>query len=267
MDRLNTIIEENRKYWTQRAKGYSEYNMTEFGSECREKWKNELLKLIGERFGTGAEYAGAEAGTPLKVLDIGTGPGVFAVRLAEEGFDVTAADLTPSMLDEARANAGGLAEKITFLEMNAESLLFPEESFDIIVSRNLTWNLPHPGKAYAEWTRVLKNGGLLLNFDANWYHYLFNEEALKAYENDRSAAAEKGIRDENIGENFDVMEDIARRVPLSRIKRPEWDIKLLGDLGLKAEADTGFGEKVLSEEDKISFASTPMFMIKAVKEL
>ena len=115
----------------------------------------------------------------LYVLDIGTGPGFFAILLSEMGFCVTAVDLTPAMLDEARRNAGRLAEKIRFLEMNAEQLDFPDDSFDVIVSRNLTWNLPHPEKAYAEWSRVLRPGGLLLNFDANWYSYLFDSESTR----------------------------------------------------------------------------------------
>ena len=51
--------------------------------------------------------------------------------------------------------------------MNAEALCFEDSSFDIVISRNLTWNLPDPDKAYAEWTRILKSGGLLLNYDAN----------------------------------------------------------------------------------------------------
>ena len=148
----------------------------------------------------------------LYVLDIGTGPGFFAILLSEMGFCVTAVDLTPAMLDEARRNAGRLAEKIRFLEMNAEQLDFPDDSFDVIVSRNLTWNLPHPEKAYAEWSRVLRPGGLLLNFDANWYSYLFDSESLSAYKTDRINAAAEGIHDANIGENFDIMEDIARRL-------------------------------------------------------
>ena len=45
-------------------------------------------------------------------------------------------------------------------------------SFDVIVTRNLTWNLEEPQKAYQEWCRVLKKGGILLNFDAGWYNYL-----------------------------------------------------------------------------------------------
>jgi len=35
----------------------------------------------------------------------------------------------------------------------------------IVVARNVTWNLPHPDKAYAEWLRIIRPGGLILNYD------------------------------------------------------------------------------------------------------
>ena len=38
--------------------------------------------------------------------------------------------------------------------MDAENLSFDTNTFDIVVARNVTWNLPHPDKAYAEWLRV-----------------------------------------------------------------------------------------------------------------
>ena len=197
------------------------------------------------------------------MLEVGTGPGFFAILLCELGYDVTAIDLTPAMLAEAKKNAGLLADKIRWMEMNAEALEFPDGRFDVVVSRNLTWNLPHPEQAYAEWVRVLKPGGLLLNFDANWYSYLFDEEAQAAYDRDRANSAEQGVGDQNVGENFDVMEDIARRMPLSNIRRPEWDLRLLQTLGLDAEAGETVWQRVWSEEEKLNFASTPMFMIVA----
>ena len=253
---LSTILSENRHYWTGRSAGYSKVNRTELATAQREKWKSCLYKEIAGHFPDKDLHG-------LHVLDVGTGPGFFAILLCEMGLSVTAVDLTPAMLKEARRNAGNLAEKIRFLEMNAEELDFPDDSFDVIVSRNLTWNLPHPEKAYAEWSRVLGPGGLLLNFDANWYSYLFDTEALSAYEADRVRAAAEGIHDANIGENFDIMEDIARRIPLSRISRPGWDLDLLGRLGLRAEADESFWKKVWSREEKINFSSTPMFIIRA----
>ena len=158
---LSTILSENRQYWTGRSAGYSKVNRTELSTDQRKKWKSCLKKEITNHF----------PATPfeeLRVLDVGTGPGFFAILLCEMGLSVTAVDLTPAMLEEARRNAGSLAGQIRFLEMNAEELDFSDDSFDVIVSRNLTWNLPHPEKAYAEWSRVLRPGGLLLNFAANW---------------------------------------------------------------------------------------------------
>ncbi len=254
-----SILEENRSYWTGRAPGYAEVNRGELATGQRRKWRDCLEAELAARFP-------GRAFSALRVLEVGTGPGFFAILLRELGCEVTAIDLTPAMLDEARQNAGALAEGIRFLEMDAQALDFPAESFDAVISRNLTWNLPEPARACAEWLRVLRPGGLLLNFDANWYAYLFDDAARTGYARDRVNSAASGVRDENIGENFDVMEDIARRVPLSGIRRPEWDLALLAGLGARAEADTEIWRRVWSEEEKLNFASTPLFLIRAVKQ-
>ena len=34
--------------------------------------------------------------------------------------------------------------RICFMEMIAEQLSFEDQSFDVVISRNLTWNLPNP---------------------------------------------------------------------------------------------------------------------------
>ncbi len=254
----DTILEENLEYWTGRASGYSEVNRLELSTDQRRKWKDCLHSEIARQF---PDRAPAE----LRVLEVGTGPGFFAILLCELGYDVTAVDLTPAMLREAEENAGALANKIRFLEMNAEALDFAAGSFDVVVSRNLTWNLPHSGRAYAEWARVLKPGGLLLNFDANWYAYLFDESAQAGYDRDRANSAAQGVWDQNVGENFDVMEDIARRVPLSCIRRPAWDLEQLSALGLQCEADEQIWQSLWSEEEKLNFSSTPLFLIRAIK--
>ena len=254
----DTILEENRQYWTGRASGYSEVNQLELSTAQRQKWSDCLHTEIARQFPERAPGS-------LRVLEVGTGPGFFVILLRELGYDVTAIDLTPAMLEEAKKNAGELADKICWMEMNAEALDFADGSFDVVLSRNLTWNLPHPDKAYSEWSRVLKPGGLLLNFDANWYAYLFDDEAQAAYDRDRVNSAEQGVWDQNVGENFDVMEDIARRVPLSNIRRPAWDLALLQGLGLRAEADEQIWHRVWSDAEKLNFSSTPLFLVRAVE--
>lgn len=251
----NPIVHENRNYWSARAASYAAVNQGELADDHRSSWRHTIASQISAHFPE-------KAPEDIRILEVGTGPGFFAIILAEAGYCVTAIDLTPNMLEEAKKNAGPLAGKIHFQEMNAEALAFSDGIFDVIVTRNLTWNLPHPDLGYQEWQRVLKPNGILLNFDANWYNYLFYEEDRERYQQDRNATAQKGYNDQNVGENFDVMEDIAKRIPLSSIRRPGWDRQLLTRLGMQVTIDENIWQQVWSEAEKCSFASTPMFMIK-----
>lgn len=250
--------EENIAYWSKRAPGYSEVNREELRTCQRKVWKQALDARIQ------AHFVGRKR-EDIRILDIGTGPGFFAVILAEEGYSVTAVDYTRSMLEQARRNAGCLADRICFLQMDAEALDFPAASFDVIVSRNLTWNLSRPEQAYARWTEVLKPEGILLNFDANWYHYLYNKEAEKAHLSDRENVRMTGAADDTAGTDVEAMESIARKAPLSRRVRPQWDLAVLGELGMAASADTEVWKQVWTREERINNASTPMFLVSALK--
>jgi len=65
------------------------------------------------------------------VLDICTGTGEMSTRCARAGAEVTAVDITKSMLERARAKAAGLG--IRFEIMDARRLEFPDDSFDVAV--------------------------------------------------------------------------------------------------------------------------------------
>ncbi len=255
---LNGIKAENRAYWAQRSDSYSDVNRAELSGSSSLKWRQVLQQQLSTCF-------------PVKppglchVLDIGCGPGFFSILLAGLGYQVTAVDLTAEMIQKAKKNAGAYAGIISFHIMDAEDLQFESGTFDAVISRNLTWNLPHPEKAYREWHRVLKRNGLLLNFDANWYNYLSDAAAKENYEKDRINSKALGIEDQNIGAGFDVMEDIARKLPLSPVTRPAWDIRVLSDIGFDAAADPQIWQRVWTEQEQINFASTPLFMISAVR--
>ena len=255
------LKDENKAYWTNRASGYSEVNKDELRTQQKAVWTRELTEQIEEVFpGVAPEN--------LRVLDMGCGPGFFSIILARAGYRVTAADYTPAMLDEAHANAcnEGVEQAIDFCRMDAENLEVTSGAFDVVVSRNLTWNLPHPERAYAEWLRVLAPGGLLLNYDANWYAHLYDAELRRAYEADRQATQDAGIKDEYVGTDIDAMEDIARQMPLSPVERPAWDEGVLRELGAaQVEVDPQVWERVFSPEERVNYASTPMFRVKARK--
>lgn len=255
------LLSDNLNYWSGRASGYSDVNKAELKGCQHENWKRFITSKISKQFP-------GKPRSEIRVLDIGAGPGFLSIVLTEAGYTVTAADYTQAMLDQARENAGPLAPRIHFVRENAMDLSFPNAGFDVVLSRNLTWNLPDPEQAYREWLRVLKPDGLMMVFDANWYAYLFNDDLRDAYNCDRDAVANSGIEDYNIGENFDVMETIAKKMPLSPIQRPKWDIDTLRGLGAAAvTAEENVGEILYSEEEKLNYRSTPMFCVSAVKEM
>ena len=165
----------------------------------------------------------------------------------------------------AKENAGTLTAEMTFLQMDAEALTLADGTFDVLVTRNLTWNLRHPEKAYVQWARVLKPGGLLLNFDANWYSYLYDEEARKGHLLDRENIARSDVGDETEGTDVPAMEAIALQTPLSAKRRPDWDMDVLSGLGMQVLADTEVWKRVWTREERINNASTPMFLVEARK--
>lgn len=286
---VNDLTRKNHEYWLHRASGYSEVNQEELAGVQRGNWSVFLQQEIREA------CPGRTPGE-IHILDIGAGPGFLSIILAEMGYQVVAADFAERMLEEAYANAkaslpeiaedlwedgeeeewkarkrgylrsASLGGEISFRQENAMSLTFPEGSFDVVLSRNLTWNLPEPETAYRDWLRVLKTDGLLMVFDANWYRYLVDSEKKHAYDKDRERVAEKGLGDYNIGENFDQMEEIARSMPMTERIRPAWDQDLLRRYGAKdISVAEDIGQRVYSEKEKVNYASTPMFMVKAKK--
>lgn len=248
------LLEENKKYWTSRTMGYSQVNEKELSSSQKEKWLDVITHYLpGDR-------------KNIKVLDMGTGPGFFAIILAEAGFHVTAVDCTESMLNRAKINAGELKDRITWVLSDAENTDLESEAYDAVVSRNVTWNLKEPEKAYREWLRVLKKGGVLLNFDANWYQYLFDDEKRKGYETDRKRVKELCVEDHYTCTDIDAMESIAKKLPLSSRRRPQWDLEVLNSFAVsKVKSDLDAWKQVWSEEEKINYNSTPMFSIYAIK--
>ena len=258
-DMEQELLQEIASYWGTRAEGYSEVNEKELAGSQREAW----LHVLEEQF---PEKKKEE----MKILDIGTGPGFFPMILSEVGYTVTAVDYTEEMLEKAKENLGkytkyGL-ERVTLQRMDAQNLEFADETFDVVISRNLTWNLEKPEQAYQEWMRVLKPGGVLLNFDANWYGYLYDEEKKEAYEADRKKVEEQQLDDHYLCTDIDRMENIARQVPLSAMERPTWDTKVLESLGVcSIQTDSEIWKRVWSEEERLNYASTPMFLVRAEK--
>ena len=244
-----------REYWSGRVAAYSAVNEDELLHGQGGVWAALLRENLPAQRG-------------LEVLDAGCGPGFFAVLLARDGHSVTAVDCSASMLEQALTNVSHFcsAGAVRAAVMDVQRLALPDGIFDAVVSRNVTWNLEHPEAAYAEWLRVLRPGGILLNFDANWYAHLFDEVAAARREQDLRAVLEQGyeLDDE---QTDDSLQNVLEVLPLGRQRRPEWDCQCLAALGCHdVSCITPLPEGIMNDYYTRLYAHTPMFMVRAIKD-
>ena len=241
------IKEKVTGYWSKRADSFLVQRQHELSSPKAAKWRGEIVGQL-KKYSIPQEA---------KILDIGCGTGYFPVLLGREEYAVTGIDLTEEMVrgaEELVRENGPYAKPVRILQMDAEHLAFPDAAFDVIVTRNLTWTLPHPMDAYREWFRVLKKGGVLLNFDAEYAkgaHNLMSTENLA--HKDLSDAMKKECH------------EIYHMLTISALDRPAWDEEILKNIGFATiECDRGFADRIFSEKDEF-YIPDRMFMITAVK--
>ena len=236
---MKKYLEDISAYWNTRAKGYSLDNQAELESEKAEEW----LQLISRYVLIKKEW---------RVLDLGCGPGFFSILLSGLGCEVVAIDYSEQMLKEAKRNAEKYGRNIVFKKMDAQQLMFEDQSFDLIMTRNVTWNLERPITAYKEMLRVLKPSGHLLNYDGNYYYHYTDKDYNR-----------KSHREHQHMEGIDVskIDDIAKYLELSQYLRPYWDEEVLKKLGAASiEWD------ILNEEtNALGKSIVRSFMIHVIK--
>jgi SAM-dependent methyltransferase len=101
-----------------------------------------------------------------RVLDIACGTGNVTIPLARRGAMVTGLDMMPRLLEEARARAAREGLPIRLDQGFAETLPYPDGSFDVLVSMFGIMFSPLPSTVASEMARVLRPGGRLAL--ANW---------------------------------------------------------------------------------------------------
>lgn len=226
------------KYWTKRSDSFQEQRRAELHDDIAQRWLKEILQYVPKK--------------RLKILDVGCGSGFFTILMAQQGHEVIGVDLTADMITRARELAAEEKADCTFQVMDAENLEFADEAFDMVISRNLTWTLPDAERAYSEWLRVLKKGGCLLNFDAN---YGISDCS------DTSQLPQNHAHNQLGFELLQECEEIKRQLPISSYQRPAWDAGTLGKLGAaELKIDFHVSQRIYIEKDEF-YNPDPLFMI------
>jgi len=101
---------------------------------------------------------------PARVLDVGGGPGAYAVWLAELGYDVHLVDPVPLHVDRASAASGAAKRPFTAAEGDASSLGERSGSVDVVLLLGPLYHLVQREDrlaALGEARRVLRDGGMV----------------------------------------------------------------------------------------------------------
>ena len=238
---MEAIKREITDYWTGRVAQFEKLRLDELKSDKRQRWLDELRRRLPQ-------------GRKLNILDIGTGTGFFAFILAAEGHWVTGIDLTAEMINGARRTSVALELYPSFKVMDAENPTFAPGSFDAIVTRNLTTFLPNLPEAYKKWHGLLRAGGVLVNFDADYY---FDRSDAPLPENH---AHKELTADQNAA--YAHISDAMRAI---QKPRPAWDMALLDGAGFRdVRVDRDVYRRIYREIDRF-YNPTPIFCITAWK--
>lgn len=128
----------------------------------------------------------------VKILDVGCGTGEITRRLAEHYPDATVEgmDILESNLEFARRDSANFSERVSFEQGDAFALKNADATLDMLVCRHMSQAVPDFPLVLAEFTRVLKPGGVLhlLSEDYGMLHFpvtdldpdrFWNEHAIK----------------------------------------------------------------------------------------
>jgi ubiquinone/menaquinone biosynthesis C-methylase UbiE len=145
------IKEVNERYHDVAAASYDSKWGIDFGAVGQDQVSGKLRKALGRW----PERAFGDA------LEIGAGTGYFSLNLMQAGLveRATATDISPGMLATLEENASRLGLEVKTAAAEAETLPFPDESFDAVYGHAVLHHIPDLERAFSEFARVLRPGG------------------------------------------------------------------------------------------------------------
>lgn len=98
-----------------------------------------------------------------RVLELGCGPATLWIANQDRipnGWDLTLTDLSPGMIEQAKENLAGIDGTRHFAVVDAQSIPYPDGSFDAVLANHMLYHVPDRPAVYAEIRRVLRPGGM-----------------------------------------------------------------------------------------------------------
>jgi len=137
------------------------------------------------------------------ILELGCGPGYLWRNCADRipaGWRISLSDLSAGMVDAAWRNLVVTGRNFKFEQMDAQSIPYPDESFDAVIANHMLYHVPDRPQAISEMRRVLKPGGHLIATTVGqchlhelheWLQYAHLEKSFQEFS--RSFTLENGL--------------------------------------------------------------------------
>lgn len=242
-------------YWKEQTEKANQCSYDELRSADSEKWQSYIQRQL------------LAAQRPIRtILVIEAGPTYLGVILAKMGYQVTEIDLSGQTESQEKQIESEFAIHMTWKnDEDITRLSFADESFDAVVTRNTLCNLQNMEATYQEWLRVLKTGGVLLNFGVNWYRSLLDQKTNEKRRHKQGNVYPIDLADFYLKDETTEAQ-LAKQLPLNRYDRPLWDHRILEKFHVQRIAvDDEVNRKILGKERQEHFESTPLFVIMTVK--
>ena len=130
-----------------------------------EQLRNVPESSVASFAGTGNPFSLGALSPGERVVDVGCGAGIdsfIAARMVGPTGHVVGVDMTPAMLEKARANGAAAAiDTVEFRHGYAEALPVPDGWADVVIANGVLNLVPDKAAALGEMVRVLKPAGRL----------------------------------------------------------------------------------------------------------
>ncbi len=98
-----------------------------------------------------------------RVLELGCGPATLWLANQDRipaGWELILTDLSPGMIEQAKENLARIDGAVHFAVLDAQSVPYPDRSFDAVLANHMLYHVPDRPATYAEIRRVLRPGGM-----------------------------------------------------------------------------------------------------------
>lgn len=154
--RIAAGVTEGRLVWDAEAEHFDDEPDHGLGDpDTRAAWRALLLGILPE--------------VPAALADLGCGTGTLSVLLAEAGYAVTGLDLSPAMVERARAKAAAADVALDLVVGDASRPDLPPAAFDVVLVRHVLWVMDDPATALRRWVELLRPGGILVLVEGSWH--------------------------------------------------------------------------------------------------